>query len=241
MNILLLGYGKMGKVIEGIAKERNHNIVAAIDQGDVATLDKLDTRQIDAAIEFTQPDAAVQNIRWCIDHQIPVLSGTTGWLDQKPEVDEYCRQNSGSFFYAANFSIGVNLFFHLNKYLADIMKNFANYRVEASETHHTEKKDAPSGTALHLVNDIIRANPALKNWVLTGQQETIEQQTIPVQAYREANVPGTHTIKYSSEIDEITITHQAYSRKGFALGAVMVAEWIPDKSGVLSMDDYLVL
>lgn len=237
MNIIIFGYGKMGKAIESIAINRGHTIVGRVtidnrrdfDDGEIV-------KKADVAIEFSQPDAAVENIRLCLQHQIPVLSGTTGWLENKAEIEAYTLENKGTFFYASNFSIGVNLFFKLNKTLAALMKNFSQYDINLEETHHTEKKDAPSGTAITLAEGILEANPIKSQWVNNSSENTNDLSII---SYREPHVPGTHSIKYTSAEDEIEIKHTAFSRQGFALGAVHVAEWLPGKKGVLSMDDFL--
>lgn len=238
MNILLLGYGKMGKIIAELAESRGHTIAGRITIDNRHELDSLDTTVIDVAIEFSQPESAVENIAWAITRSIPVVSGTTGWLHEKPAVEKLTLQHNTAFFYASNFSVGVNIFFKVNKFLASLMKDQADYSVSLEEIHHTEKKDAPSGTAITLAEGILGENPRLTNWTLNEGQE-IGSETLPISAKRIDPAPGTHTITYSSEIDDIEITHTAHSRKGFAMGAVLVAEWIKDKKGVLSMDDLL--
>ncbi|WP_186756368.1 4-hydroxy-tetrahydrodipicolinate reductase [Echinicola salinicaeni] len=238
MNILILGYGKMGKIISQIAEERGHTIAGKIDESNVHTLDQLDTKSIDVAIEFSQPDAAFKNLTWAIDHQIPVISGTTGWLDKKGEIEKLTLAKDGAFFYASNYSIGVNIFFKINSFLAKIMNDQSDYSVKMEEIHHTEKKDAPSGTAITLAEGIINNMDRVNSWNLDTELNGNEQ-SIPITAKRIDPAPGTHIINYSSEIDDIEIKHTAHSRKGFALGAVLVAEWIKDKKGVLSMDDFL--
>lgn len=236
MNILILGYGKMGRSIEKIAMERGHKVVEIIDLGNREILDSLEPDKIDVAIEFSQPDAAFENIRKCMTKGIKVVSGTTGWLDEKSIIEDLCKQNKSSFFYASNYSIGVNLFFKLNKYLAQILKDYPQYIPEMTEIHHTEKKDAPSGTAITLAEDLIQENPAIKGW---GNQAVEDKNTLVIKSKREGMVPGTHSLRYISEIDQIEITHEAFGREGFALGAVMVAEWIINQSGVLNMNDFL--
>ncbi len=229
----------MGKAIETIAVERGHTIIAKVtidnrhefDDGEVV-------KNADVAIEFSEPDAAVENIKLCLKHQVPVLSGTTGWLQYKSEIDAYTIEKGGAFFYASNFSIGVNLFFKLNQNLAALMQRHENYKISLEEIHHTEKKDAPSGTAITLAEGIIDNSPAKTQWV---NQSTDQHDTLPIISFREPQVPGTHTIKYTSSVDEIEIKHTAFSREGFAAGAVHVAEWLPGKKGVLSMDDFLKL
>jgi 4-hydroxy-tetrahydrodipicolinate reductase len=236
MNILLLGYGKMGKIIGDIAESRDHHIIGKINIENRQDLDLLDISQIDVAIEFSTPESAVENISWAIERGIPVVSGTTGWLDKKPMVEQLTVQYNSAFFYASNFSIGVNIFFKVNRFLASLMKDHPEYKVSMEEIHHTEKKDAPSGTAITLAEGIIKENPRLKNWSVSGEEDG---KNIPILSKRIDPAPGTHIIRYQSEIDDIEITHTAHSRKGFALGAVLVAEWIKNKKGVLSMDEFL--
>ncbi len=238
MKILILGYGKMGKIIGEIAESRGHYIAAKINEDNRSELEKLQKDDIDVAIEFSQPDAAVENISWALGKGIPVVSGTTGWLAHKPKLDTLALENGTAFFYASNYSIGVNAFFKLNKFLAGLMKSQTDYKVQMEEIHHTEKKDAPSGTAITLAEGILSENTQYKNWKLS-EDMTENEQVIPITAKRIDPAPGTHIIRYSSEIDTIEITHTAHSRKGFGLGAVLVAEWIPSKKGVLSMDDFL--
>lgn len=238
MNILLLGYGKMGKAIEKIAASRGHTIVGRITIENRSELAVDQLKQADVAIEFSEPEAAVANIKLCLDHGIPVLSGTTGWLAQKSDIDAYTLEKEGTFFYASNFSIGVNLFFKLNETLAALMQKYSDYNIDLEEIHHTEKKDAPSGTAITLAEGIIDNNPRKKKWLnAPGSQKDI----LPIISKREPDVPGTHTVRYFSTIDEIEIKHTAYSREGFASGAVHVAEWLVNKKGVLSMKDFLHL
>ncbi|GAB3647891.1 4-hydroxy-tetrahydrodipicolinate reductase [Echinicola sediminis] len=238
MNILILGYGKMGKIISQIAEERGHTIAGKIDESNTQLLDELDTKTIDVAIEFSQPSAAVKNLSWAISHNIPVVSGTTGWLDKKPEIEQLTLSKGGAFFYASNYSIGVNLFFKVNRFLAKMMDDQTDYSVKMEEIHHTEKKDAPSGTAITLAEDIIDRVDRVKRWDLDTEMGDTEH-SLPIKATREDPAPGTHIVTYQSEIDDIEIKHTAHSRKGFALGAVLVSEWIIDKKGVLSMDDFL--
>ena len=240
MNILILGYGKMGKIIAEIAESRGHTIAAKINIDNREELDALDTSKIDVAIEFSEPTAAFENLSWAINHHIPVLSGTTGWLERKPEIEKLALSKGGSFFYASNFSIGVNIFFKLNKFLAKMMDKHPDYQVKMEETHHTEKKDAPSGTAITLAETIIDQVGRIKRWDLHGEVIDSEH-SLPITAIREDPAPGTHVVTYHSDIDDIEIKHTAHSRKGFALGAVLVAEWIKDKKGVLSMGDFLSL
>lgn len=230
MKIALLGYGKMGKTIERLAQERGHEIIFRI-KDDIAAYD---LKKADVAIDFSIPDAAFQNITTCFEQQVPVISGTTGWLDRYQEAVKLCEQNDGAFIYASNFSLGVNLFFELNKKLAAMMKNFPEYSVDIEEIHHTQKLDAPSGTAITLAEQIIE-NSGKKGWKLEGASED----EIPVTAKRIENVPGTHVVSYKSSVDTINIEHIAHSRDGFALGAIIAAEWLQNKKGVYSMKDVL--
>ncbi|GAB3222992.1 4-hydroxy-tetrahydrodipicolinate reductase [Algoriphagus aestuariicola] len=238
MNILILGYGKMGKIIGEIAESRGHSLAAKINIDNRHELDGLDASTIDVAIEFSQPEAAVENISWAMERGIPVVSGTTGWLSRKTEIEKLTADQNGAFFYASNYSIGVNIFFKVNEFLAKLMNETSGYRASLEEIHHTEKKDAPSGTAITLAEGILRNTDKLSEWYLVGQSAENEQ-SLPIIAKRIDPAPGTHIIRYSSEIDEIEITHTAHSRQGFALGAVLVAEWIQGRKGVLSMDDFL--
>jgi len=238
MNILLLGYGKMGKIIEEIALSRGHQIVGKINIDNRADLELIQPKNVDAIIEFSQPEAAFSNIRWGLERGIPVISGTTGWLEKKPEIDLLTASKEGAFFYASNFSIGVNMFFKVNQYLSKLMDEQSDYNVSIEEIHHTEKKDAPSGTAITLAEDIVKNINRLDHWGLTTEKP-VNFNTLPITSKRIDPAPGTHIIRYQSEIDDIEIIHTAHSRKGFALGAVLVAEWILDKKGVLTMDDFL--
>lgn len=232
MKILLLGYGKMGKAIEKLALERGHEIVGRIDSKD---LSQIATSKADVAIEFSQPEAAFDNIKACIENNIPIAVGTTGWLDKKNEIEKLTASKNGTFFYASNYSVGVNIFFKLNQKLASMMKGFDQYDVSMDETHHTEKKDAPSGTAITLAEGIIQEGIKHK-WVGASSQN---KEDLTINSFRINEVPGTHTVKYTSVIDDLEIRHIAHSREGFARGAVMVAEWLPGKKGVLGMDDFL--
>ena len=240
MNILIIGYGKMGKTIEEIAVDRNHVVGYKVDQHTPDTLAGVDASNVDVAIEFTQPDAAPDNIRFCIENGIPVVSGTTGWLARKGEIEAYCQQQNGAFFYASNYSIGVNIFFKLNQYLSRLMKTYPEYQPSMEETHHIHKKDAPSGTAITLAEALVGTLPHVKTWKL-AEENTVKltENILPITAIRKDEVPGTHIVRYASPIDDIEISHTAHTRKGFALGAVLVAEWIQDKKGVLNMDDFL--
>lgn len=238
MNIALLGYGKMGKLIGELAEEKGHQIVAKIDFDNQEIRNSLDPRTIDVAIEFSQPEAALENIRWAITHGIPVISGTTGWLDRLPEIEALTQQYQGTFFYASNFSIGVNVFFKVNELLAKLMKETSGYQVALEEIHHTAKKDAPSGTAITLAEGILKHYDQLKTWNLVGESPN-NPSSLPITSKRIDPAPGTHHIRYTSAIDDLEIIHTAHSRQGFAQGAIQVAEWILGKKGVLSMDHYL--
>lgn len=238
MNILLLGYGKMGRAIEAIATNRGHHIIGKINEHNLNDIKKFNGSNTDAAIEFSQPDAAFNNIKYCIENGIPVLSGTTGWLDKKPAIEELCKNNDGTFFYASNYSIGVNLFFKLNEQLAALMESFDEYNVDIEEIHHTEKKDSPSGTAITLAEGILKHIKSKKQWI---NKPYGSKEDLIINSIREDKVPGTHTVKYNTSVDDIEIKHTAHSREGFAKGAVMVAEWIKDKKGVLDMNDFLKL
>lgn len=236
MRILILGYGKMGKAIEEIAEDRGHTIAHKININNTQALKFIDSNEIDVAIEFSQPDAAFDNISYCLTHNIPVVSGTTGWLDRKSEVEALCEKNNGALFYASNFSPGVNLFFKLNELLAQMMEQQPGYKSELTEIHHTEKLDSPSGTAITLAEGLINKLSQKTSWT---NEPSDEDSIVPIISQREPNVPGTHIIKYFGDVDEIEIKHTAKSRTGFALGAVLVAEWILNKKGVLSMKEFM--
>lgn len=236
MKIALIGYGKMGKEIEKIALERGHEIVSRIDMNSKDSFDDDNFKSADVAIEFTRPEAAYANFQQCFKHNVPVVSGTTGWLDKKQEIEQACKEEGQTFFYASNFSIGVNIFFEINKQLAHIMDKVKEYDVSMEEVHHTQKLDEPSGTAITLADGITENMERKTNWTLDEQAENNE---IQIKAIREGQVPGIHTIKYDSPVDEIHIHHSAKSRKGFALGAVLAAEFTKDNSGILTMKDLL--
>ena len=234
MKIALIGYGKMGKTIEQIALQRGHQIVSIIDINNTADFDSEAFRSADVAIEFTTPATALNNYMRCFAANVPVVSGTTGWLDHLDEVKAKCEQEGKTFFYASNFSVGVNIFFALNRYLAKIMNNFPAYDVRMTEVHHIHKLDAPSGMAITLAEGILEHIDRKKRWTL----ETAEQPTdLPIHAIREGEVPGIHEIVYESEADTISIKHDAKSRAGFALGAVIAAEFTAGKKGFLGMND----
>lgn len=230
MKIALLGYGKMGKTIEKIALQRGHDIVLKTHNTANETV-----KTADIAIDFSVPTAAVKNITECFNHNIPVISGTTGWLEDYNSVVNLCNEKNGAFIYASNFSLGVNIFFELNKNLAKMMSALKDYKVNLEEIHHTEKLDAPSGTAISLANAIIENHTNYKNWELDG----VKENCIPIAAKRIENIPGTHNITYKSEVDSITLNHTAHSRQGFALGAIVAAEWLQNKKGVFTMKDVL--
>ncbi len=234
MNIALLGYGKMGKTIEEIAEKRGHKVVMKISD-DIENHD-LEGAKIDIAIDFSVPKAAYNNITTCFKHKIPVVCGTTGWLDQYEKARKICLENDSAFIYASNFSLGVNVYFELNKKLATMMKGLEDYKVDIEEIHHVQKLDAPSGTAISLAQQIIEENSKFKGW----QLDDADEDEIPIHAKREENIPGTHTVTYESEIDKIEIVHTAKSRQGFALGAVVAAEFLQDKSGIYTMNDVLL-
>ena len=236
MKIALIGYGKMGKTIEQIAVSRGHEIVSIVDINNPEEIHSDNFKSADVAIEFTIPASAFNNYMNCFAAGVPVVSGTTGWLDRIGEIKEKCEKEGKTFFYASNFSIGVNIFFALNKYLAKIMNNFPAYDVKMTEIHHIHKLDAPSGTAITLAEGIIENMDRKDRWTL----ETAEQPTdLPIHAIREGEVPGIHEITYESDVDYITIKHDAKSRAGFALGAVVAAEFTAGKKGFLGMEDML--
>jgi 4-hydroxy-tetrahydrodipicolinate reductase len=230
MKIALLGYGRMGKEIEKIAISRGHEIVIRKDLEA-----SIDITLADVAIDFSVPNAAFHNITNCIENNVPVIAGTTGWLEKYEEAVAICHQKKGAFLYASNFSVGVNIIFELNKQLAKMMSSLEEYQISMEEIHHTQKLDAPSGTAITLAEGIIQ-NTSKNNWEL-GEKTSADN--ISIVAKRIPDVPGTHTVWYTSEVDTIEIKHTAHSRKGFALGAVIAAEWIVGKTGVFSMKDVL--
>ena len=233
MKIALLGYGKMGKVIERIALERGHEIV--LRKSSASTYNGIENA--DVAIDFSVPSSAVANISECLHNNIPVVSGTTGWLEEYSKIIALCEEKKGAFIYGSNFSLGVNLFFELNDYLAKMMLKFNQYSVSMEEIHHTQKLDAPSGTAISLAKGII-ANSNYTDWSL---DKNSNENTIYIDAQRIENVPGTHSVFYTSEVDTIEIKHTAHSRDGFAFGAVIAAEWLVGKKGVFTMRDVLDL
>lgn len=231
MKIALLGYGKMGKAIEAIAIQRGHTIAIKTNKEPTS----YDITQADVAIDFSIPSAAVNNITNCINNGIPIISGTTGWLDSYDTLVTLTKAKKGAFIYASNFSLGVNIFFELNKSLSKMMSNLSQYKVSIEEIHHTQKLDAPSGTAITLAKGIIE-NTNYNNWKLGNTNNSSE---VSIEAKRIDNVPGTHHVNYNSEIDTISISHTAHGRDGFALGAIIAAEWLIGKTGVFTMNDVL--
>ncbi|MDD4630696.1 MAG: 4-hydroxy-tetrahydrodipicolinate reductase [Proteiniphilum sp.] len=236
MKIALIGYGKMGHEIERIALERGHEVVCTIDIHEDEKFDSPAFSSAEVAIEFTSPDSALQNYRRAFAAGVPVVSGTTGWLKHLPEIREACEKEGKTFFYASNFSLGVNIFFALNNYLARIMNQFPAYDVRMEETHHIHKLDAPSGTAITLAEGILEHIDRKEKWVLDKTDKAGE---LSIKAFREGEVPGIHSVIYESEADSIRITHDANSRRGFALGAVLAAEFTRGRSGFLGMKDML--
>lgn len=238
MKIALLGYGKMGKEIERVALSRHHEIVLKIDAFNLKEFTRENLSRADVAIDFSTPESAWSNIMKCFEAGVPVVCGTTGWLSRFEEVKRKCTELDQSFFYASNYSIGVNLFFALNKYLARLMDPMNEYEVSIKEIHHVHKLDAPSGTAISLANDIIEGIGRKEKWELNGAGDPA---ALKITSVREDEVPGTHIIAYESEVDTIEITHLAKNRRGLALGALLAAEFIHGKKGVFSMDDMMKL
>jgi 4-hydroxy-tetrahydrodipicolinate reductase len=236
MKIALLGYGKMGHAIEEIAVKKGHEIVLKINDQNLDDLTKENIRKAEVAIEFTNPDSAVQNILFCLNENVAVVCGTTGWLNQLNTIRDKCKEVNGSFLYASNFSVGVNIFFELNKKLATLLKPHPSYNVSIEEIHHTQKKDAPSGTAITLAEEIIEVSRKKNKWI--NSESNIENE-LSIISKRIDEVPGTHSVKYTSAIDDIEIIHTAHNRKGFAEGAVLAAEFICNKKGIFSMKDVL--
>ena len=238
MRIALIGYGKMGQAIEALALDRGHTISHRITDLNPQELDTVTPANTDVAIEFTHPDAAYTNVMHCLKAGLPVVSGTTGWMNQKSEAESYCREKGGAFFWASNYSIGVNLFLKASNYLARLMDAAPQYDVEMEEIHHIHKKDAPSGTAITLAEGIIKELSRKNSWV---NELKPDPETLPIISVREDEVPGTHTIRWESDNDLLELRHVAHNRQGFAAGALQVAEWLPGRVGVLSMDDFLSL
>lgn len=235
MNIALSGYGKMGKEIEAIALQRGHTIVLKIDKDNRATLTKEQLQKADVVIEFSTPHTVLDNITACLDANVPVVVGTTGWHNDLENIKKQTSEKNGTLFYASNFSLGVNLFFKVNKYLAGLMNKYPDYNVSMEEIHHIHKLDKPSGTAISIAEQIIEKIDRKKNWSIDSNNEN----TLFITDIREGEVPGTHSVKYHSAVDDIEIMHKAHNRKGFALGAVVAAEFLKDKKGVYTMEDII--
>ncbi|MEG1076910.1 MAG: 4-hydroxy-tetrahydrodipicolinate reductase [Mucinivorans sp.] len=236
MKVAIIGYGKMGHEIERVLTSRAHQIVLIVDKDNPEDLTVENLQKADVAIEFSAPTAAYDNILKCIEASTPIVCGTTAWLDKYHTVVEKCKAADGAFFYASNYSVGVNLFFAVNRQLAQMMSRFSQYDVTLSEVHHTAKKDAPSGTAITLAEGILAAGGLKKEWHLGT---TTEPQQLEVTSIRRSVVPGTHTVVWESEADRIEIEHMAKNRSGFAVGAVMAAEFLVGKRGVYTMSDLL--
>ena len=238
MNIALIGYGKMGKAIETIAIERGHTVNLKIDISNLAQFTTANLQQCNVAIEFTGPETAAENINRCLHAGVPVICGSTGWLHKLETVTQLCKEVDGALLYASNFSIGVNLFFELNEHLARLMKNYPDYDVQIEEIHHTQKKDAPSGTAISIADQLLEINSHKKKWV---NRDASVPEELSIISKRIDPAAGTHSVKYSSAIDDIEIIHTAHNRQGFATGAVLAAEFIQHKKGIYGMKDVLGL
>lgn len=237
MNIALIGYGKMGKAIEKIVLKKNHTIVARVTKSTRDQINNLKELNTDVAIEFSNPQSAVDNIKKCIEQSIPVVTGTTGWEESYEEVKKFCIERNGTMFHAANFSIGVNIFFRINKYLASIMNSYDEYSVSIEETHHIHKKDSPSGTAITLANEITQQISRLNDWGMGSDSSD----KVTIKSHRINETPGTHVISYKNDVESIELKHEAKNREGFANGAVLVSEWIVTQKGFLTMNDFLDL
>lgn len=236
MNIILSGYGKMGREIEKQAIKRGHKVILKIDRDNSDSISSEDFRKGDVCIEFSTPETAASNIKRCFAENVPVIVGTTGWLEHLEEIKKLCLEKNQSFFHASNFSIGVNLFFRLNSFLARLMNERTDYKVSIEEIHHVHKLDSPSGTAISLASQILDNIERKEIWV---NRETDRENELEIISKRIDEIPGTHTVSYTSEVDRIDMTHTAYSREGFALGAVIAAEWIQKRKGCFTMDDML--
>jgi 4-hydroxy-tetrahydrodipicolinate reductase len=244
MNIALLGYGKMGKIIEKIATDRKHNIVLKIDFYNQQDLTPENLAKADVVIEFSTPGSVLSNIKHCFDARIPIVVGTTGWYEHLPELKQQCIESGNTLLYASNFSIGVNIFFHVNRVLARLMNNYPYYDVQVEEIHHMQKLDSPSGTAITIAEGIIENLDAKKEWVNILSAEgndaagdSVKNDQLLIESFRIDSVPGTHTVIYDSEVDMIEFKHTAHSRNGFALGAVLAAEWVHNKKGFFSVEE----
>ncbi|MBK7853862.1 MAG: 4-hydroxy-tetrahydrodipicolinate reductase [Bacteroidetes bacterium] len=235
MKIALIGYGKMGKQIEEIAKTLGHEIVLRITSSNKSDFIPEYLSKADVAIEFTRPEAAYENIIKCFDSNVPVVTGTTGWYNRLDDIKKYCTIKNGSLLYASNFSIGVNIFFEINKRLSQLMSAHNHYKIKITEEHHTQKLDKPSGTAITLAEGIIDFNKNFNQWSLFEDKENV----IPIESIRKDDVVGTHVISYTSDEDDLTISHKAFIRAGFAKGAVIAAEWLQNKKGIFTMSDVL--
>ena len=243
MNFALIGYGRMGKTIENLGKMQGHSFPVIIDEHNLELLNYGKLKGIDTAIEFSTPAAAPGNIRACIDMGIPVVSGTTGWNEKFTEIEGYCKEKNGTLFYASNFSIGVNILFALNLKLAEIMDQFPEYKASINEVHHVHKKDAPSGTAISLAQQILEVNRQISGWHLKGSDDHVEEQAgrLLIEAIREGEVRGQHSIQYESALDSITLSHDAKTRDAFAAGALLAATFIKNRKGIFGMQDLLKL
>ncbi len=234
MKVAIIGYGKMGHEIEQVLLQRGHSVALIIDQNNTADLCAEKLAEVDAAIEFTTPTTAYSNVRTCIECGVPVVSGTTGWHEQLAELQALCREKGSTMIWSSNYSLGVNITFRLNRYLAELMNRFESYNVAIEEIHHTQKKDAPSGTAISLANDILERVERKQGWV---NESTTDAKEVEIVSLREGTVPGTHTVTYTSEDDKIEIKHTLFSRRALALGAVVAAEFIAPRKGVFTIDD----
>ena len=234
MKVAIIGYGKMGHEIEQVLLDRGHSVALIIDQENVADLNAEKLADIDVAIEFTTPTTAYTNVRTCIECGTPIVSGTTGWHDRLEELQALCREKDSTMIWSSNYSLGVNITFRLNRYLAELMNRFEGYTVAIEEIHHTQKKDAPSGTAISLANDILARVERKESWV---KEPTTDERAIEITSLREGTVPGTHTVTYESADDKIEVKHTLFSRRALALGAVVAAEFIATKKGVFTIDD----
>lgn len=244
MNIALLGYGKMGRIIEKIATDRKHDVILKIDFYNQQDLTVANLKNADVVIEFSTPGSVLSNIMHCFDAGVPVIVGTTGWYENLPEIKRQCLEGNHTMLYASNFSIGVNIFFHINKILARLMNNYPYYDVQVEEIHHTQKIDSPSGTAITIAEGIIENLDSKKEWVniLSSEgddaaSDSIKNDQLLIESFRIENVPGTHTVIYDSEVDMLELKHTAHNRNGFALGAVLAAEWIQGKKGFFSVEE----
>lgn len=241
MNIALIGYGKMGQIIERVAHDRNHEIVLIIDENNRSEIGVEDLRQADVAIDFSTPDSVLANIDLCFETKVPVVVGTTGWYDKVDEIRATCLAGNNSLLYGSNFSVGVNIFFYINRLLAKAMQPYKQYDVQVEEIHHTQKLDAPSGTAISIAEGIIENNEEKKSWInnIVGEEGEVipKKDELLIESLRLEDVPGTHTVLYSSEVDQIEFKHTAHSRSGFALGAVIAAEWLQHKNGFFNVKE----